>query len=684
MENTDIPPSVIITDFIMPPAVANPINAIALPTFALLAILITYLPLRSFYRVKNIAACSIMFVLFVINLMAFINGIVWPSDDWTKWWLGYVLCDIEVVIRYPITLALASSLCCLSKSLADALDTENACLNPSAKMRRRKMCMEVLFCWAVPVMQMVLHYTVQAGRYMVAPVWGCADQLDNSWPMIIIIIIWCPVFSTLNVYYAALMLIRLFRYRATISAALSSAGSGLAPRKFIKLAFISLLLITFYLPLSTLFVYFAIPKTLVPYSWSRIHNPETWSPILFIHTENQPSLQYYGWAGVTVSGLMFAFFGFNDDAVDTYRGFLVKCGAGKVWPDLKLSREERRARDLSDETLGSRGSFASHLDLVGKAMKYFDAGSRKESSATGITLVNNSMTSRKCSQGTFSNTTTSLSHAPTNTSNFSTFPLNQSFNTGNADIISPAPSHFNDSHFNFSNSPTTPSHPEILPPLPTTLAPKTPLKAHKGILSLFRTHLNIPFNDFTFASSPSLSSSEATNSSSRSQQPEPTNLSSTSRSAFDIEAQKKNPSWLHGTSAMPTQNPTTVSSKIWSGPGPASFLSLSQSQIDKDTEAIDFSIHAPPCGGDSPKMGSRAYRERERRELAQSTTQSLSSSSPTKSSHETKKENQTRFFAANVHRELGMDILPPTSAQKGVMGGVTVRRSLDIVEERTG
>jgi len=210
MENTDAAPSftIEVTDFVMPDVVADPANAIALPLFAALALLITYLPLRSFYRVKNIAACSMMVVIIIINLIVLINGIIWPSDDWTKWWMGYGLCDIEVILRFPITMALATSLCCLTKGLADALDTKHAVFNPSRAQRRRKVVGDILFCWGVPVMMMALHYVVQAGRYMIIPVWGCADQLDNSWPMLVIIIMWCPIFTVLNVYYAGKLFVR--------------------------------------------------------------------------------------------------------------------------------------------------------------------------------------------------------------------------------------------------------------------------------------------------------------------------------------------------------------------------------------------------------------------------------------------------------------------------------------------
>ena len=43
---------------------------------------------------------------------------------------------------------------------------------------------------------------------MIIPVWGCADQLDNSWPMLVIIIMWCPIFTVLNVYYAGKLFVR--------------------------------------------------------------------------------------------------------------------------------------------------------------------------------------------------------------------------------------------------------------------------------------------------------------------------------------------------------------------------------------------------------------------------------------------------------------------------------------------
>lgn len=188
--------------FASPSLRANADNAIALPIFALMAIIITYLPLRSFYRVRNTSALSIVVVTLILNVMTFVNALLWPNDDWSSWFWGTGLCDVEVQLRYPITLVLACSLCSLSKGLADALDTEHARFGQTTSQKRRELARDVCSCWGAPVLQMALHYTVQSGRFMVVPVFGCADQIDNSWPTVVVIVVPFLLAAVLNMYYA--------------------------------------------------------------------------------------------------------------------------------------------------------------------------------------------------------------------------------------------------------------------------------------------------------------------------------------------------------------------------------------------------------------------------------------------------------------------------------------------------
>lgn len=136
-------------------------NAIALPLFSILAIIISYLPLRSFYQNRNFAACNMVFVVAGMNVMGFINPIIWPNGNWTKWWSGQGLCDLETYIRFPITVSLAASLSCFSKNLSDAIDVNQHSFHMTLAMRRRALIISVLFCWGIPIIQMGLYYIIQ-------------------------------------------------------------------------------------------------------------------------------------------------------------------------------------------------------------------------------------------------------------------------------------------------------------------------------------------------------------------------------------------------------------------------------------------------------------------------------------------------------------------------------------------
>jgi hypothetical protein len=88
-------------------------------------------------------------------------------------------------------------------------------------------------------------------------------------------------------------------------------------------------------------------------------------------------MQYNGCPTVALSIMIFSYFGFNNDAIDKYRRWLVKCGLGQIWPSLKEPRFQRRRQG---STAGS--NLSGHFDLVSKAMHYFTP-SRKSSNVAG-------------------------------------------------------------------------------------------------------------------------------------------------------------------------------------------------------------------------------------------------------------------------------------------------------------
>lgn len=164
------------------------------------------------------------------------------------------------------------------------------------------------------------------------------------------------------------------KHRRDLSNTISSSGSGMTTAKFVKLGLLAGSLLLIYLPVTLYYLYLDIPPTFLPYSWSRIHDPEIWHAIILVHTSDYPTLQYDGWVGITVGFLICCFFGMNKKAVEMYRRWLVKCGCGKIWPSLLELNQARRG-------CNSRSSWTSHFDLVSKAVHYFE-GSRKGSLAT--------------------------------------------------------------------------------------------------------------------------------------------------------------------------------------------------------------------------------------------------------------------------------------------------------------
>lgn len=173
-------------------------------------------------------------------------------------------------------------------------------------------------------------------------------------------------------------MIRLRRHRGRLSSTLSSNGSSFNARRFLKLFIMSISFLILYLPVTLAYFYLNLPIPLVPYSWSRVHAPESWKPIIYLTTLQKPRLQYYGWTPIAMGFFVFLYYGMNNEAIDMYRKFIGKLGFARIWPSLLQPREIQRRASTS------RTSWTSHFDLVSKAVHYFDSA-RKQSQATSTT-----------------------------------------------------------------------------------------------------------------------------------------------------------------------------------------------------------------------------------------------------------------------------------------------------------
>ncbi len=176
--------------------------AVAIPVLALTAFMIDIPPLAWHIRSRNLAASSLVGWVMLSNLMNFINALIWPTDDTANWWEGSGLCDVEVKLMIAITFGFVGSLVCIMRNLAKVLNTKRTILSPSRAEHRTETAIACLLCFGGPIYSVAVHYIVQPSRYYVFAISGCTISYDNSWPKLVLILIWPPLLGVVVVYYS--------------------------------------------------------------------------------------------------------------------------------------------------------------------------------------------------------------------------------------------------------------------------------------------------------------------------------------------------------------------------------------------------------------------------------------------------------------------------------------------------
>ena len=187
-------------------------NAVALPILALTTLIIDTPPLIWHIRNRNLAASSLVCWVIISNLMNFINPLIWPTDDIQHWWHGQILCDIEIKLMMAVDFGVVGSMACVMRNLAKALDPEQTVLSLSKAQRRRQAVIDCLFCFGGSIYVMLVHYIVQPNRYYIYAISGCTSSFDNSWPKLVLVFIWPPIFCLLDAYYSGKCLLRFIGY----------------------------------------------------------------------------------------------------------------------------------------------------------------------------------------------------------------------------------------------------------------------------------------------------------------------------------------------------------------------------------------------------------------------------------------------------------------------------------------
>ncbi len=178
-------------------------GAVVLPLLAFLAIVLIIPPGVWHARNRNVAACSLLFWITLSNVFVFINALIWPTDDISRWWNGVGLCDIQVKLTWAFSVGAACSLACIMRNLSRVLDVDRSATRSGSASRKRQTIIDLLWCFACPIFVMAVDYIVQSNRYYIFTIAGCTPAIDESWLAIVLVLMWAPLFCVIASYYCS-------------------------------------------------------------------------------------------------------------------------------------------------------------------------------------------------------------------------------------------------------------------------------------------------------------------------------------------------------------------------------------------------------------------------------------------------------------------------------------------------
>jgi pheromone a factor receptor len=176
-------------------------SAVLLPLIAAISLLLLIPPAIWHVKQRNVAAISLLFWIALSTLFLFVNALIWRTDEIEKWWDGAILCDIQGKLFWAAYIGVQTSLACIMRRLAGVVDVDKIQVTQTRAQNKRRVIVDLLWCFALPIYAMAVEYVVQSNRYVIIGISGCAASIDNSWVSVVLLLMWPPIFSLVTAYY---------------------------------------------------------------------------------------------------------------------------------------------------------------------------------------------------------------------------------------------------------------------------------------------------------------------------------------------------------------------------------------------------------------------------------------------------------------------------------------------------
>lgn len=250
----------------------------------------------------------------VLNLLGFINGILWIDDAQDK---APIFCDVSAKLTMVGPLGLLIANCCIIRYLARIV-TPNAHVEDNSTARVR-IWSDYALSFGVPALIAILSVVFQVARYEVEVLVGCSNVSVLAWPTMFIFIIWSPIMCGIACGYAIYVLYWLVRQHNELSQLIAKSRTPLNKSRFIRMCALAATYLCVSAPY-TIAGTVTILNDIGPFvpwrSWGYIHDDD--NKLSDVRQNASYQLNVRDWLSVTAGLTVFFFFSFANESIAVY------------------------------------------------------------------------------------------------------------------------------------------------------------------------------------------------------------------------------------------------------------------------------------------------------------------------------------------------------------------------------
>ncbi|KAI3407021.1 STE3 [Candida oxycetoniae] len=321
-------------------------------------------------KCRNIAATLLIFWLMLIDLIGFVNTMIWSGADFDQVYSGKGWCDLTLKLEVGASIGKLCAITCISMNLYMILCAQKPIFMDSKSWK--KIVIDLAICLVFPIFIMCVNYIIQSRRFAILRYRGCSAIYSNTNATIGLYLIWPIIWSFIAFVFAALTLYKYIQKRKDVKDILMCTNSGLNIKRFARLLLFCVLVIFGMMPLAIFYFVDSVGTIREPFHWSQVHDDKLWGVI-----------EYYDFGYITVADklvnsmlsiIAFLLFGLGSDALQMYKSLFRKFSQNTVTETLPLSKQSTYVQNGGTPTKfnSPNSQFSRGTNFSDPTMREFD------------------------------------------------------------------------------------------------------------------------------------------------------------------------------------------------------------------------------------------------------------------------------------------------------------------------